>query len=153
MRLDDDKIEQMLYRENLKVAPLKKRIFAYFIDDALISILFIVMLFSSFDLLEDKEAFLQSMQANLMYFILLRGFYQCIFTYFYGASIGKILLKMRVVQLDTLDHPNLLNAIVRAFFRELGQMLFYITFFFALNDVFVRTLHDRIVKTIVIMQE
>ena len=150
----NEKIEEILYRENLKVASFQKRVFAYLIDDVLISLLFFVMFFSSFyQVAGDREALIGVIGANFLYLALLRVAYQSLFTYFYGASIGKILLKIRIVEIDTLDNPNWLNAIVRSFFRELGQSLFYITFFFALNDTFVRTLHDRIVKTIVIVQD
>ena len=150
----NEKVEEILYRENLKVASFQKRVFAYLIDDVLISLLFFVMFFGSFyQVAGDREALISLVGTNFLYLVLLRGAYQSLFTYFYGASIGKILLKIRVVEIDTLDNPNWLNAIVRSFFRELGQSLFYITFFFALNDAFVRTLHDRIVKTIVIVQD
>ena len=40
-----------------------------------------------------------------------------------------------------------------SFFKEIGQALMYITYFFAINDPLVRTLHDRIVKSVVIMQD
>lgn len=154
MRLDSDKIEEMLYRENLKIAPFSKRALAYLIDDLLIALIFFIMFFSQFSSVRGNELALMQLVGSLsIYAVILRFFYQSIFTYLYGASIGKMIMRIKILQIDSLDSPDMLNALARSFFKEIGQALMYITYFFAINDPLVRTLHDRIVKSVVIMQD
>ena len=153
MTFDRDKIEEILHRENLKIAPLSKRVIAFLIDDCLISVLIFFMFFSQFSKADDQVAVVELTRSLLIYVILLRFVYQSLFTYLFGASLGKIIMKIRIIQISDLDTPDLLNAICRSFFKELGQFLMFIGYLFALGDPFLRTLHDRIVKSVVIMQD
>lgn len=154
MNFDKDKIEEILFRENLTIAPLSKRIIAFLVDDFLISFLFFIMFYGDFmQFYDDKVKLMEAIGSVVFYVILLRCFYHGIFTFFYGASLGKMLVKIKIIQVDNLDTPNLPNTVLRCFFRELGQNLLYITYFFALENRLFRTLHDRIAKTIVINQE
>lgn len=153
MKMDNSKIEEIVYRENLKIAPFFKRVIAYLIDDFLIALIFMIMFYSQFSHTKDNVTLMQEFTNLSFYVVILRFFYQAIFTYLYGASIGKMIMHIEILQLDSLDTPDVLNSIVRSFFKELGQALLYITYFFAINDTFVRTLHDRIVKSVVVMQD
>ena len=86
MRLDSDKIEEILYRENLKVAPFSKRALAYLIDDLLIALIFFIMFFSQFSSVRGNELALTQLVGSLsIYAVILRFFYQSIFTYLYSV--------------------------------------------------------------------
>lgn len=154
MQISDEKLEEILFREEIRISSFQRRLFAFLIDDFLMTILFFFLFFNSFYALRNNpEAIVDLLKETFFYLVLLRSVYHSLFTALYGASIGKILLKIRIIRVDTLDNPDLLDAVVRTFFKEIGQMFFYVTYFFALGDKFVRTLHDRVVKTIVIMQD
>lgn len=154
MRLSDEKIEEILFREKLQVAPFSKRALAFLIDEIIISMLFVFIFYTDFTSFgEDRAELLQMISHTIIYLVLLKYAYHSIFTFFYGASVGKLFVKIKIIQIDSLDTPDLLTSLLRCFFRLLGQELLYITYFFAWGDRFIRTLHDRFVRTIVILQD
>ncbi|CBG40002.1 RDD family protein [Helicobacter mustelae] len=152
MRKDREKIEEMLYREGIEIAPFSKRFFAFLIDEMLISLIFSIALISKIQG-KDSLTIINVLSSYALLLLLLRIIYYGVFTYFYGASIGKILLKIKIVQVEDLEIPNLKTTIMRCVCKEIGQMFLYITYLFALGDgTLVRTLHDLLADTIVIQQ-
>lgn len=86
------------------------------------------------------------------YFLLIYFVYNFAFIRFYGATIGKIICKIRVVSYTDLGNPSTFNSIKRAlsktfcdtFFMPFG-MIGYALFFYGrtkrdLNDMFSRTI-------------
>ncbi|WP_104697643.1 MULTISPECIES: RDD family protein [unclassified Helicobacter] len=151
MYISDTKIEEIVYRENLKVAPIGRRILAYLIDEFLIlSISYLVFRVTiNFDYFQYSN-YLDFLILACKVWLFVRGFYYFIFVLFCGVSIGKILTKIRVVMIDTLDSPDLLFSLVRILIKELGTFFLFSTYFFAFDNNLVRTLHDRVAKTIVV---
>ncbi len=78
-----------------------------------------------------------------------------IFLYFWlttfggGQSIGKMLLKMRVIRLDA-SPCKLTCALWRTIFQFISVMLFFFGFFWAIFDCKRQSFHDKVVKTVVI---
>ena len=68
----------------------------------------------------------------------------------YGASIGKIVMKIRVMEVMTLQNPNVLVALNRAVFRVVSEMFFYLGFLWGLMDPARQTWHDKTAKTLVV---
>ncbi|MDQ7059804.1 MAG: RDD family protein [Sulfurimonas sp.] len=68
----------------------------------------------------------------------------------YGASIGKIVMKIRVIEIKVLNNPNVLVALNRAIFRILSEMLFYLGFLWGMLDPSRQTWHDKTAKTLVV---
>lgn len=145
--MTNEKIEEILFREGLKIGALWRRMLAFIADDVLLSLLFIAFYVRDF---QDLERVIIALSNAAIFLVFLRFFYHSIFTFLYGASLGKMIFGIKIVTISTLDRPNFLDSFVRSFFKELGTILFYATYFFAFFDPFFRTLHDRIVKTIVI---
>lgn len=144
-----ERILQTLERENLTLAPFGKRILAFLIDSLLLVTLLALINLPSEPIAQNPQDFVLSLlQAYAIDII-----YQTIFTYKYGASLGKIACKIQVIDTGLLDAPNLLKSFLRAALRPLSQVLCYIPFIFALGDSLRRTLHDRASQSIVINQK
>ena len=144
-------LEAKLYRENLKVAEFRKRLYAYLIDELLISFIIFVSFFNSFietggDLLKIVEVTI----SMIFYLILLKTAYHTIFIALYGKTIGKIILKIRVVDIYLLDIPLWQTSCLRALLRNFSEMFFGLGMLFSLTNLFRQTLHDKFSKVIVI---
>jgi uncharacterized RDD family membrane protein YckC len=143
--------EQILYRENLEVADPKKRVLAFLADDLLITLIVFAtfgdMLFNSN--LAAKE-WIAAVNSIVMEVIVIKTLYHTFFTWYYGATIGKILLKIRIIELDTLDKPNAIVALTRSLFRILSELFFYLGFFPAFFDKLRQALQDKIARTVVV---
>lgn len=178
----DEALQDTLDREDLTLAPLDKRIYAFLIDALLLSALMMLINLNTFLALSEPQA-LQEMRDSsssaimlkdsakapleqsieqkiqeqisslIMQIFLLEIMYQGLFTFWYGASLGKILCKIQVVSIDLLDSPSFVASFLRAALRTLSQAVYYIPFIFAFSDVLKRTLYDRAARTIVIMQK
>lgn len=144
-------ILETLDREGLRLAPDTKRILAFVIDDIIISlIVFLALSPQIAELNNDIEKIKDLISSFFMYIVTLKIVYHSIFTAIYGASIGKIIFKIKIVKVDTLDKPNALDSIIRSTFRVLSEFLFYIPLLIAFGDPFRRAVHDLLVKSIVI---
>lgn len=144
-------IEGILDREGLTLAPNNKRILAFVIDSILISfVIFLAFLQQISSVGEDSMAIRDMATSMASYVAIITVLYHSIFTYVYGASIGKIFCKIKIVKVITLDKPNILDSIIRSIFRVMGEWLIYIPLLLIFADKYRRALHDIIVKTIVI---
>lgn len=174
-----DRLESDLYRENLKIAPLTLRVCAYFVDMILLG-LFITIFFSSAqkerilhakDTIENTYSMQASTQSNseilenmrvatkdafetlLIYMTIYIGLeivYYFISVYFYGATIGQIILRIRVVDSRHFDKPTLHVCMRRALSKCIFGAVLYIGFIVAFVDRYYRALHDRMSNTIVV---
>lgn len=151
-------IMDILDREGLRIAPAPRRILAFIIDDIIVSLVVFAVFFGQIMALSDNvndnmqmmNAVQQLLSEFIVFILLLKIGYHTLFTTLYGASIGKIICKIKIVRLDTLDKPNILQSFARSSLRTLGEILFYIPLLLAFADSFQRALHDMLTQTIVI---
>ncbi|GAD18243.1 RDD family protein [Helicobacter fennelliae] len=156
MQFNDDKIQEILDREDIFLAPLDKRFFAFLIDAFLIDFLIVFVLFDEYRVAFDTnniESVIQVLQPMVIQILCINVVYHTIFVALYGASLGKMICKIQVIRLDTLDMPNFAISFLRALLRQFSLILYCIPFLFAFGDVFRRTLYDRACKTIVICRK
>lgn len=146
----NEETQQRLYREGMRLASIKKRSFAFFIDEMLLSLLLILALGDSFfDAKTVEEMILLTNQFVLEY-MAIKVIYQAFFVMQYGASVGKLLVKIRVVEMNSLQTPNVVVALNRAVVRVLSEMLFYLGFLWGSLDPLRQTWHDKSAKTLVV---
>lgn len=144
-------IMEILDREGLKVASDSKRILAFWIDEIIISVIVFMGLYEQITALQGDMEKVRELLSNAFLFIaILQIAYHSVFTAIYGASVGKMLCKIKVIKIDTLDKPRIFEAILRSFIRIVSVALFYIPLIVAFADPFRRALHDLVVKSIVI---
>ena len=146
----NEEIENILNREGLSLADNKKRSVAFFIDEILLSFLLIIALWDSFSDAQTIEDMINLTNMFVLEYMAMKIIYQAFFTMQYGASIGKIVMKIRVIEIRTLDNPNVLSALNRAIFRVISEMFFYLGFLWGMLDPSRQTWHDKTAKTLVV---
>jgi len=137
--------------DNLSLASMKSRVKAFVIDDLSITLIVVIILWdrisaSNGDLMTTmiimNEAFFQ--------IVILKFIYQSFFIWYYGATIGKLIAKIRVIDFDDYGKVSLFNSCIRSAGRILSEAVFYIGFIFAYFSDAKQTFHDRFAKTLVI---
>ena len=145
-----EEIQNLLHREDMSLATTRKRAFAFFIDEILLSVLLLVALWESFSQTQNTEEIINLTNSFVLEYMALKIVYQTFFIMQYGATIGKIVMKIRVVEIKTLQNPNVIVSLNRAIFRVLSEMLFYLGFLWGMLDPSRQTWHDKTARTLVI---
>ena len=134
----------------MSLAPIKKRGMAFFIDEMLLSLLLILALGNSFFEAKTVEEMIILTNTFVLEYMAMKFFYQAFFVMQYGATLGKLFMKIRVVEVKTLQKPNVIVALNRSVVRVIGEMLFYLGFVWGLMDPARQTWHDKSAKTLVV---
>lgn len=146
----NETIENLLDREGLSLASIKKRAFAFFIDEMLLSFLLIIAMSDSFSNTKNMEDIILLTNSYVMEYIMMKIVYQTFFVMQYGATLGKLAVKIKVIEIATLTNPNILSSLNRAIFRIVSEMLFYLGFLWGMMDPARQTWHDKTAKTLVV---
>lgn len=146
----DEKLDTLLERERLELASIRSRAAAFGIDELLLSTLMIIILWDVIIKAQTLEAMIAVTNNFLLEFMAIKIVYHTFFTMQYGASIGKIVMKIRVIELATLSNPGFLSAFNRSVFRVVSEVLFYMGFIWAMLDPYRRSWHDRSARTLVV---
>lgn len=143
--------EEKIYREKLVLASVFERFLAFLIDYFLISLVFTFIFWDELAPLKDNYASIMSfIEKRFLYFVGLQVCYEIIFVFLYGATLGKIALKIKVISLGILDRPNLIYSSIRAVGKIIGENLFYAPFFWIFFSPIQQTFHDILGQTLVI---
>lgn len=145
-----DDIVNKLERENITLAPIGKRALAYAIDELLLSLLFLIIYWDIFENAKSYEDTIAITSNLLIQILTLKVVYQTFFTWYYGASIGKITMKIVCIDVDFLDKPNFKIALTRALMRVVSENVFFLGCVWALSNPLLQTWHDKLAKTVVI---
>jgi uncharacterized RDD family membrane protein YckC len=145
-----DKIEDTLNRENLSLSTTNSRALAYLIDDLIISLLVVAIYWSNFVATPDFTSKIELINSAFIEILTIKIIYHTFFIWIYGQSVGKMILKIRVISIDTLDRPTFAFAFNRAIFRVLSEIIFYLGFLIAFFDRYRQTLQDKSAKTLVV---
>lgn len=136
---------------NLQLATINSRIKAFIIDDVLITLIILIIFWDTIaNNGNDLATVLVLMNEFVLQVLVLKFIYQTFFVWYYGATVGKIIAKVRVVDYDNLSRVNLIQSALRSFGRILSEMFFYIGFIFSFFNEGRQTFHDKISKTLVI---
>ncbi len=146
----NEEIEKILDREQFTLATIARRSWAFFIDELLLSFIFIAIIWNSFVQATTFEEMISLTNSYVLEYMALKIIYQTFFVSMYGASVGKILLKIRVIEVSTLEKPRPIVAFNRAVFRILSEIIFYLGFLWGALNPTRQTWHDFTAKTLVI---
>lgn len=136
---------------DLKLASMRSRVKAFVIDDLSITLLVVIILWDQISAANgDLMATMMIMNEAFLQIITLKFLYQTFFIWYYGATIGKLLSKIRVIDFDTYGRVSFVNACVRSIGRILSEAVFYIGFALAYYGDARQTFHDRFGKTLVV---
>ena len=146
----NDVIEERLRASGMELVPLGKRTFAYMIDDMLISTLFVIILWTPIAQARSVEEIVSIVNGVWLYMVMTQILYHTLFIWQYGASLGKMAMKMQVVEIETMMKPRLVVAFNRAVFRIVSGMIFYLGFAWAFFDPCRQAWHDKTASTLVV---
>lgn len=145
-------IEEKIYREKLTLASIVDRFLAFLVDKFLISIVFMIIFWGEISSIDQSYVAIAKFIANRIYYcIALDLCYESLFVFLYGATLGKMLFKIKVFSIQILDRPNFLYSFIRALCKVGGEyFLFYAPFFVVFFSPIQQALHDILGKTLVI---
>ncbi|PSM51947.1 RDD family protein [Campylobacter blaseri] len=136
--------------EDVKLASFNKRVGAFLIDEIILSILFIIAFYDKFSNITSQEEVIQILGTFTIYFVFVKVAYQAIFVNYYGATVGKLIFKIKCINLNG-EIPNFLTSLNRAMVRIfISETLFYIGYIWAYFNPVRQTWHDKLAKTLVI---
>jgi len=138
--------------DDLQLASLRSRATAFIIDDLLVTAIILVIFWENIMAVShDINAMMFFMKTDLvMPLIFLKFVYQALFTWYYGATVGKIVAKIRVIDSNTWGRVSIFSAILRSIGRIFSEMFFYIGFLIGFFNDGKKTFHDLIGKTLVV---
>ena len=146
----NEEIVELLDREELVLASKQKRLYAYMIDEVILSVIWLSVIWDSFTGLDTTEAKIELINSFILEFMLLKIIYHTFFVMQYAASPGKMLMKIRVLEINDASNPSFMVALNRSFVRVISELFFYAGFVWGLLDPFARTWHDKTARTIII---
>lgn len=143
-------VDEHIQQAGLKLASLQKRIVAFMVDEFLLAFIFLVILYDKIAGIQDQEALVAMINSFTFEYLILKVIYQTLFVYQYGATLGKILMKIQIVDAYTFEKPSFSSALNRSIFRVISEMLFYLGFVWAFYSKNRQGWHDKTAQTIVI---
>ncbi len=146
----NEDIYRLLDREQLFLSSKQKRISAYLIDELILSVIWLAIIWDAFTGLDSIEEKVLLINSYVLEFMLLKVIYHTFFVMQYSASPGKIFMKIRVLELSTLSTPSFFCALNRASFRILSEAMLYMGFVWGLLDPVRQTWHDKTARTVVV---
>ena len=139
----------------MSIAPLSKRVIAFGIDEVILATLFTIVL-----LVIDEPEIMAAAQSGsnleiqkvvskfLMQYVVIKFLYHTIFVYLYGASLGKLAIKIYCVRAG--GDMDIATAAIRAAVRVISETIFYMGFLVAFFTSSRQSLHDMAAKTLVV---
>ena len=146
----NEEILDKLEHENIKLATINKRSWAYFVDEIIVSILFSVIYIDQILGAKTPEEMIIVINASFPYVVLLKIIYQTFFVWQYGATPGKMLLKIQIIDRELFEKPSFISSFNRAVVRIFSEMFFYLGFIWAIFNPLKETWHDKLAKTLVV---
>ncbi|RAX58831.1 hypothetical protein CCZ01_01150 [Helicobacter monodelphidis] len=156
MKSENERLEETLEREGLKVPTIQKRFLAYVIDDLFLSLAILAFLWSDIQAIKSHQSLVDGLAVVALLtkamptIIFVQFVYHWLLIAFLGSTLGKMFCQIRVVDITMLDHPNIFRAAVRSALRLCSAALYYIPFLSIFTDSFKRGLHDRLAHSVAI---
>ena len=146
----NDEIQNALHREGMTLASIQKRSFAFFIDEMLLSLILIIALWDRFSPNMNLEETIVLTNTFILEYMLMKIIYQAFFVMQYGATLGKLAMKIRIIEIQTFANPNVLVSLNRAIFRVISELLLYLGFLWGVLNPSHQAWHDLTAKTLVV---
>ena len=146
----NDEVEHRLGSAGLELASMQKRAFAFFIDELILSFLFLIIIYEQVMSISDPDAIVALINSFTFEYLLIKIVYQTFFVYQYSATLGKIFMKIQVVDAETMEKPIFGSALNRGVFRIISEMIFYLGFIWAFYSKNRQSWHDKTARTLVV---
>lgn len=150
-------------QNSLPIATTQKRVVSFVIDDIVISLFFMVIFYDQIVALlhsipsaqqADSQLVLDAMNQfvtqNIVALFALKVLYHTVLVWQNGMTLGKYLMKIRVIHMEHYEKPNLMTAFYRAVLRIPSELFFYLGFLMAFFVPLRQTLHDKFSNCVVV---
>lgn len=148
--MTNEELIEKFESENITLASVQKRGLAYLIDELLVSLLFIFIYLDAIPHGASTEETIAFINSLFVYVMVLKIVYQTFFVWMYGATLGRIAMKIKVISMSDLENPSFLFALSRSSFRIISESLFYLGFVWAMLNPKRETWHDKVANTLVV---
>jgi len=149
---------------NLPIASNQKRIASFVIDDIVIMVLLLAIFYDQLTQIashlpevitpESIEVFKSEMNQfsvdNLLLIVMLKVVYHTLFVWQNGMTLGKYVMKIKVIEVESSQKPLLHKAFLRASLRIVSEAFFYLGFLLAFFLPTKQTLHDKLSNCVVV---
>jgi len=141
------------------IASSQKRITAFVIDDIVVSLFFFIIFYEQLsalfsDITVVDETVLANINdflaQNLLVVLAIKVIYHTVFVWQNGMTLGKYLMKIKVIDIATGNTPDFSKALLRALVRIPSEILFYVGFLMAFFMPLRQTLHDKLSNCVVV---
>lgn len=142
-----------MQNNDLKLASISSRILAFLLDDFIISLIVVIAFWEKIVLLGstfDNDTIIHITNTLFMPLIVLKVIYQTFFVWYYGATIGKMLFKIRVIDTNSWGKVSFFQALLRSISRIVSQVVSYLGFIVAFFNEGKKTFHDFVGRTLVV---
>ncbi len=146
----NNEVEERLGSAGLELASIQKRAFAFFIDELILSFLFLIIIYEQVAAISEPDAIVALINSFTFEYLLIKIVYQTFFVYQYSATLGKIFMKIQIVDAETMEKPIFGSALNRGVFRIISEMIFYLGFVWAFYSQNRQGWHDKTARTLVV---
>ncbi|MGW8169072.1 MAG: RDD family protein [Sulfurovaceae bacterium] len=134
----------------MNIAPTKKRIASFIIDDLVLSMLIFVIFYNQLSAITDIETLSVFMNDNFYIIASVKLLYHWVLIWQNGMTVGNFALKIRVVDEDSSTLLSWHKALLRSLLRLFSEAAFYIGFLVAFVSPKVQTMHDKFSNAVVV---
>lgn len=140
----DDKNDLDLYMKEMYLASFGKRILASLIDGVILAGVALLLYY-----IITHEFSSRILLKHSLIIITINVLYEILLTYFFGMTIGKKVMKIKVVS-NINNKISLKQAVLRCVYKDLSGYILYIGFLWMLKNEYSQTWHDILANTLVI---
>ncbi|MFT7878773.1 MAG: RDD family protein [Sulfurimonas sp.] len=150
-------------RNSLPIAASEKRVISFVIDDIIVSLFFMVIFYDQILALLQAipveqhaqtqlllEAMNQFVSVNIVWLLALKVLYHTVLIWQNGMTLGKYIMKIRVISLESYEKPTFMAALYRGLLRIPSELVFYLGFVMAFFMPLRQTFHDKFSNCVVV---
>ena len=146
--MDNKEQNNNIDTNSLELATTRTRTTAFIIDDLLITLVAVIMLWDQISASGGEFInILTIMNQAFIQIIFMKVIYQTYFIWYYGATIGKTIMKLKVIDFNHLGRVTFIQALIRSMGRIISESFFYICFLMSFYTESRQKHHDKIGKT------
>jgi len=149
---------------SLPIASVQKRISAFVIDDIIVALFFLIIFYDQLLVIASHTSGMMSAEEmtliqaqlrqfsvdNLLVMLSIKVLYHTVPVWQNGMTLGKYIMKIRVIDFKRGDRPSLIQAFLRALLRIGSEVFFYLGFIMAFMMPLRQTFHDKLSNCVVI---
>lgn len=145
-------MQEQINTNDLQLASMRSRAFAFVIDDVIVSLIIMIIYWNAISSASsDSNTLIYLMQTALVLpLMVLKVIYHTFFVWYYGQTLGKKIVKIRVIDAGHWGRVTILQSFLRAVGRIVSEMFFYIGFLIGFFNDGKKTFHDFAGKTLVV---